>query len=88
MVYSAIPEDITRYFNEHAIALRDELSVRADYFANNQGEYSVRLRVLEKDSAVIDLTLSVPAEVQANSICDNWKKKNQKLYAYLMQELL
>lgn len=88
MVSSAIHEDITRYFKEHAIALRDELSVRADYFPNNHEEYSVRLRVLEKDSAVIDLTLSVPSEGQANSICDNWKKKNQKLYAYLMQELL
>ncbi|MBR5584526.1 MAG: DUF4364 family protein, partial [Lachnospiraceae bacterium] len=37
---------------------------------------------------VIDLALSVPTEGQANAICDNWKKKNQKLYAYLMQELL
>ena len=64
------------------------MSVRADYFENNQSEYTVHLRVMEKDSAVIDLSLSVPTEHQANSICDNWKKKNQKLYAYLMQELL
>ena len=39
-------------------------------------------------NAVIDLTLSVPTEKHANSLCDNWKKKNQKIYAYLMQELL
>ena len=88
MVSAAIQEDITKYFKENAIALREEMSVRADYFENNQGEYSVRLCVMEKESAVIDLTLSVPTEKQANSLCDNWKKKNQKIYAYLMQELL
>ena len=88
MVSSAILEDMNLYFEKNAIALRDEISVRADYFPNNHEEYSVQLRVMEKDAAVIDLTLSVPTESQANSICNNWKKKNQKLYAYLMQELL
>jgi len=88
MVSAAIHEDIAKYFKDNAIALRDEMAVKADYFPNNQGEYSVRLHVMEKDSTLIDLTLSVPTENQANSICDNWKKKNQKIYAYLMQELL
>ena len=88
MVSAAIHEDMSKYFKEHAISLRDEMAIRADYFPNNHEEYSVRLRVMEKDAPVIDLTLSVPTEGQANSICDNWKKKNQKLYAYLMQELL
>ena len=88
MVSEAIHDDMDLYFKENAIALRDEMSVRADYFPNNHEEYSVRLRVMEKEAAIIDLTLSIPTEGQANSICDNWKKKNQKLYAYLMQELL
>ena len=88
MVSEAIHEDMDAYFRANAIALRDEMAVRADYYENNHDEYNVRLRVMEKESAVIDLTLSVPTESQANSICDNWKKKNQKLYAYLMQELL
>lgn len=88
MVSAAIHEDMDKYFKDNAIAMRDEMSVKADYFPNNHDEYSVRLRVMEKDSPAIDLTLTVPTEAQANSICDNWKKKNQKLYAYLMQELL
>lgn len=88
MVSSAIHEDMDKYFKDNAIALRDEISIRADYFPNNHEEYFVQLRVMENDAAVIDLTLSVPTESQANSMCNNWKKKNQKLYAYLMQELL
>lgn len=88
MVSPAIHEDMQNYFKENAIAIRDELSVRADYYQNTSEEYFVQLRVVEKDSPLIDLTLSVPSEAQANSVCDNWKKKNQKIYAYLMQELL
>lgn len=88
MVSPAICEDMDNYFREHAIALRDETAVRADYYENTAGEYSVRLRVLEKEEPLIDLTLTVPAEAQANSICSHWKEKNQQLYAYLMRELL
>lgn len=88
MVSSAIQEDIDKYFKDNAIALKDETSVRADYYENNNEEYSVRLQVLERDFPVIDLTLTVPTEAQADSVCNHWKKKNQKLYAYLMQELL
>ncbi len=88
MVSPAIHEDMDCYFKDHAIALRDETSVRAEYYPNSSEEYSVRLRVLEKESPVIDLTVTVPTESQADSVCANWKKKNQKLYAYLMQELL
>ncbi len=88
MVSPAIQEDIDHYLKDHAIALRDETSVRAEYYPNSSEEYSVRLRVLEKNSPVIDLTVTVPTESQADSVCANWKKKNQKLYAYLMQELL
>lgn len=88
MVSTAILEDMDKYFKDNAIALRDETAVRADYFPNSHDEYSVRLRVMEKEAPIIDLTLSVPTESQANSICNHWKKKNQKIYAYLMQELL
>ena len=38
MVSSAIHEDMDKYFKDNAIALRDEISVRADYFPNNHEE--------------------------------------------------
>lgn len=88
MVSPAIRQDMDGYFREHAIALRDETAVRADYYENAAGEFSVRLRVLEKEDPLIDLTLTVPAEAQADAICSHWKEKNQQLYAYLMRELL
>ena len=88
MVSPAIHEDMNLYFKENAITLRDESAVKADYYQNDHDEYLVRLRVLEKEQPLIDLTLTVPSEEQADSICNHWKNKNQKIYAYLMQELL
>ncbi|MGN0334514.1 MAG: DUF4364 family protein [Lachnospiraceae bacterium] len=88
MISPAINEDIQNYFSDHMIALRDEASVIADYYKNTNQEFSARLQVLERGFPLIDLTLSVPTKEQANSICNHWKTKNQKIYAYLMQELL
>ena len=51
-------------------------------------EQSARCRVLEKGSAIIDLTLTVPTKEQAESICAHWGTRSQQLYAYLMQNLL
>ncbi len=36
---------------------------------------------------LVDITLSVPTEEMAASICDNWQAKNQQIYQYLTREL-
>ena len=74
---------------EHShIAIRNALSNIADYFPSNDGGYLVRCQVREHNSTLIDLTLSVPSKEEADSICHNWQKKSQTLYAYVMKELL
>ena len=37
--------------------------------------------------SLVDITLSVPVEETAAAICDNWQKKNQEIYKYLITEL-
>lgn len=62
--------------------------MKADYYRNTAGEFSVRCQVLENQEPLIDLTLSVPSENEAQSIITNWHKKNQEVYAWLMSQLL
>ena len=38
-------------------------------------EYSVRCQVIEQDTPLIDLTLSVPTQAEAETIANNWAKK-------------
>jgi len=84
----AIQEDINHFLAEHKYELRNALSTPADYYKTTSGEYAARCRVMEKDSAFIDLTLTVPTKEQAEAICSHWRDKSQEVYAFLMQTLL
>ncbi len=83
-----IRDEIDIYIREHKMKLRDEVSILADYYKNTAGEYSVRCLVREKYSNPIELTITVPDETQAKSVCLNWKLKCQKIYENVMKELL
>ncbi|MCM1569038.1 MAG: DUF4364 family protein [Roseburia sp.] len=83
----AIKEDINHYLREKEYTLRNEVSVLADYYKSTSGEYEARLVARERDTDLIHITLSVPTEELASSICCNWQNKNQEIYRYLMQEL-
>lgn len=84
----SIRKDIDSYLTEHKLKLRNELSTPSSYYASASGDFAVRCRILERDSTLLDLTLSVPAEAQAKAICDHWRDKSQEVYASLMQSLL
>ena len=87
-ISDGIKEDIQKYLDENAYELRNEVSVLADYHKSTASDYVVTCQVKERDTYLIDLKLSVPTEEAAKAICDNWQKKNQDVYAYLMKELL
>lgn len=84
----SIRKDIDNYLTEHKHELRNELSTPANYYAAENGEFAVRCRVLERDSVLLDLTLTVPVEAQAKAICSHWRDKSQEIYSTLMQSLL
>ncbi|MBO4290785.1 MAG: DUF4364 family protein [Lachnospiraceae bacterium] len=82
-----IKADIAEYFKEKEFDLRNEVSVLADYYKATSGEYETRLVAKDRGISLIDLTLSVPTPELAESICDNWQKKNREIYQYLTREL-
>ena len=67
--------------------MRNEVSILADYYKSTSGEYEAHLIAKDKGINLIDLTMSVPLEETAISICDNWQKKNQEIYQYLIEQL-
>ena len=84
----AIRDDITQYLEQNRLRLHDAFSVVADYYRNSSGSYNARCIVREKDTPLIDLTLTVPDIAEASAICKQWHEKCQPIYAYLMQQLL
>lgn len=86
-ISDGIKSDIDTYFRENEFSLRNEVSILADYYKSTSGEYEAHLVAKEKGIKQVDITLSVPVEEIASSICDNWQNKNQEIYQYLVKEL-
>ncbi len=86
-ISEAIKQEINAYFRENEYALRNEISVLGNYYKSTSGEYEAHLIAKDRDISLVDITISVPDEGTAASICDNWQKKNQEIYRYLTQEL-
>ena len=86
-ISDAIKADINTYFRENESALRNEVSVLGDYYKSTSGEYEAHLVAMERGINLVDITLSVPTEDMAASICDNWQKKNEEIYQYLVGQL-
>ena len=86
-ISDSIKKDIDEYFRNHELEMRNEVSILADYYKSTSGEYEAHLIAKDKGINLIDLTMSVPLEETAISICDNWQKKNQEIYQYLIEQL-
>lgn len=86
-ISDAIKYDIDSYFREKEFVLRNEVSVLGDYYKSTSGEYEAHLVAKDKEINLVDITLSVPTEETAAYICDNWQKKNQQIYKYLIEQL-
>ena len=86
-INDAIKKDINTYFRENEFSLRNEVSVLGDYYKSTSGEYEAHLVAKDRGIKLVDITLSVPTEELASSICDNWQKKNQEIYQHLIKEL-
>ena len=84
----AIRKDVDTFMAEKAYELKNEVSVKADYYPNSANEYSVRCQIFESGSTLLDLTVSVPTEEEAISVTNNWGKRNQEIYAQIMAKLL
>ncbi|MBQ7248311.1 MAG: DUF4364 family protein [Lachnospiraceae bacterium] len=88
----SLPEEIRRdmdqFLQDNMIRLRDEVGVVADYQENGDGEYTVKLEIREGKGVLLSLSLTVPAEEQAEIVAENWRSSNQNIYEYVMKQLL
>lgn len=83
-----IKEDIDTFLKEKSVAMRNEVSILADYsYRSSSGEYEATLTARDKGVTLVSITLSVPTEDTAAAICDNWQKKNQEIYQKLIEQL-
>jgi len=80
-------KEIDAYLKEHKLELLTELSVTANYDKASTGEFEAHLLAKEKGVPLVEVTLSVPTEKTAASICRNWLEKNEEIYQFLVEKL-
>lgn len=83
----SIKSEIDGFFSEHEMQMRNEVSILSSFDKASSGEYEARLVAKDKEIVLVDITISVPDEGTAESICEKWQKKNQEIYQYLIQQL-
>lgn len=86
-ISDTIKKEINAFFKDNEMELRDEVSILADYYKSTTGEYDAHLIAREKNVKLVEITISVPTEESAAAICDNWQRKNQDIYQYLVNQL-
>lgn len=75
-----IKTEIKDYLKEHSLDLRNEVSVISNYYKTVQGEYEAVLSAKDRETTLIEIKLSLPTPQMADSVCENWRQKNQEVY--------
>ena len=85
---NSIKEDIAQFLKEKEYELRKEASETADFYPSKGDEYTVNLKIREKESPLLEINLNVVSRDQAVYICDHWEKKHSDVYSMLIEKLL
>ena len=85
---NSIKEDIAQFLKEKEYELRKEASVTADFYPSKGDEYTVNLKIREKENLLLEINLNVVSRDQAVYICDHWEKKHSNVYSMLIEKLL
>lgn len=86
-ISSDIKNEIDEFMDAHRYQLRSTNEIIADYYQEKPDLYIVHCQIKEKGQLVAELRLSAVSEQQAINICDNWQKKNSKIYNSLVHSL-
>ncbi len=87
-ISDAIKQDVISYFDANHMELKQEIQVLANYYKTTAQNYEVQCQIKERGVSIINLTIKAGSREQAEAICQNWKKQNEEVYAYLMDLLL
>ena len=84
----SIREHISLFVKKNRVKYRRKQEYIADYFMNNDGTYTVSLKIVEPIGPQLDLKLVVPSRQVAKNIYKKWPDKAENLYATIYDHLV
>jgi len=80
--------DIDEYLSAQRYQLKEEQSTPADYYEIKHSEYLAECKMLDRDSVLLNVQITVSNEAEAECICNNWKDNSTDIYTYIVTKLL
>ncbi len=80
--------DIDEYLAAQRYHLKEEQSAPADYYEVKHSEYLTECKILDRDSVLLNLQITVSNEADAERLCNNWKDNSMDIYTYIVTKLL
>lgn len=84
----SLRERLELYAREHREEMLLQTQIVSDMEELPSGGYIVRLRALEQNAAVMELSIRVATRDMAQRMRVNWEKDSESLYAHLLTTLL
>jgi hypothetical protein len=79
LIHGAVPEWKPRFARE--------TQMLADFHRRKDGMYDLRLRLMEKDTPLLDMTIVLPTRDLADHLSRRWPEAAPAFYGFLMKEL-
>lgn len=79
---------IDTYLLRNLPAIKKELTVSADYTIEKNNSFMVEMKVIENDTALIELKLNVPTQKHAETLCKKWNSHSSEVYNSIIDLLL
>ena len=83
-----VREEIAAYIKENLMAYRKQQDYVSDYFRNDDGSYTVVLKIVDDVSTWMELKLKVDSRQKAKWIFKTWRDKAVDVYGYLSENVI
>ena len=84
----SLRERLEKYAREHMEKMRLQTQIVSDMEELSGGGYLVRLRALENNASILELSLRVATRDMAQRMRTNWEIESDELYSLLLGKLL
>lgn len=83
-----VREQIKEFVNQNRLQYRKKQEYFSDYYKNNDGTYSVLLKINDATTTIMELKLVVASRNTAKWIYKNWSEKASQIYGQIHEILI
>ena len=82
-----IRSDCDSWLRANRMSLAQDRAAQGDFVYREDGQYEVRLELRDRQSSLMELSLRVPDKETARRAVDLWRKDNEQIYRFLIENL-